>query len=53
MINIKKYISDNVKDILKTEKNIKIQSVVKEWMAKVKVPNRVKVEVDIDPYSFF
>ncbi len=39
--------------LLKTEKNIKIQSVVKEWMAKVKVPNRVKVEVDIDPYSFF
>ena len=39
--------------LLKTAKNIKIQSVVKEWMTKVKVPNRVKVEVDIDPYSFF
>lgn len=39
--------------LVKTAKNIRIQDVVKEWLKMVKVPNRVRVEVDIDPYSFF
>ena len=38
--------------LLKTAKNIKIQEVVKEWMKKVNVPSSVRVEVDVDPYSF-
>ena len=38
--------------LLKTEKNIKIQSVIKEWLAKINCPSGVKIEVDIDPYSF-
>lgn len=38
--------------LLKTAKNIRIQEVVREWLHKVKVPNQVRVEVDIDPYSF-
>ena len=39
--------------LLKTKKNVKIQSVIAEWMRRVKVPNGVKIEVDIDPYSFY
>lgn len=38
--------------LLKTAKNIKIQDVVREWLSKVKIPGNVRLEVDIDPYSF-
>lgn len=38
--------------LVKTSKNIKIQEVIKEWMAKITIPSAVKIEVDIDPYSF-
>lgn len=38
--------------LLKTARNIKIQAVVKEWLAKIKCPSNVRIEVDIDPYSF-
>ena len=38
--------------LLKTDKNIKIQEVVKVWLSKVSIPSNVRVEVDIDPYSF-
>lgn len=38
--------------LLKTGRNIKIQEVLKEWLQKVKIPAKVRVEVDVDPYSF-
>lgn len=38
--------------MLKTTKNINIQQVLAQWLKMVKVPSMVKVEVDIDPYSF-
>lgn len=38
--------------LLKTAKNIKIQSVLREWLAKVECPANVRIEIDIDPYSF-
>lgn len=38
--------------LLKTAKHIKIQEIVRQWLQKVKIPSRVRVEVDIDPYSF-
>ena len=38
--------------MLKTTKNINIQQVLREWQNMVKVPSTVKVEIDIDPYSF-
>ena len=38
--------------MLKTAKNINIQQVLMQWLQMVKVPASVKVEVDIDPYSF-
>ena len=39
--------------LLKTGKNVKIQELVREWLKRVKVPGTVRVEVDIDPYSFY
>ena len=38
--------------LLKTARNINIQEVVKKWLSMVNVPPSVRVEVDIDPYSF-
>ncbi len=38
--------------LLKTDKNIKIQEIARQWLQKVKIPNKVRVAVDIDPYSF-
>ena len=38
--------------LLKTERNIDIQKVLKEWLNMVKIPSDVRAEVDIDPYSF-
>ena len=39
--------------LLKTAKTIQIQEVIREWLKKVSIPSSVRVEVDIDPYSFF
>jgi primosomal protein N' (replication factor Y) len=38
--------------MLKTTRNINIQQVLHEWRNMVKIPSTVKVEIDIDPYSF-
>lgn len=38
--------------LLKTARSINIQEVLKVWLAKVGIPGSVRVEVDIDPYSF-
>lgn len=39
--------------LVKTAKNIRIQNVLGQWLQKVKIPSSVRVEVDIDPYSFY
>jgi len=38
--------------LLKTRREAHIQPVLREWLAKVKVPGSVRVQVDVDPYSF-
>jgi primosomal protein N' (replication factor Y) (superfamily II helicase) len=38
--------------LLKTKRNVNIQAVLRQWLAKVKVPASVRVQVDVDPYSF-
>ena len=38
--------------LLKTLKIINIQVVLKKWLSLVNIPNNVRVEVDVDPYSF-
>lgn len=38
--------------LLKTAKNINIQEVIKKWLSMVKIKSNVRVDVDINPYSF-
>lgn len=38
--------------LLKTRKSLSIQKVLSDWMARLQPPNAVKVQIDIDPYSF-
>ena len=38
--------------LLKTLKTINIQAVVQKWLKDLSLPSNIKVEIDIDPYSF-
>lgn len=38
--------------LMKTAKSINIQEVMKKWLKMVKVKNNVRIDVDINPYSF-
>ncbi len=38
--------------LLKTAKNVNIQEVLKKWLGMVKVKSNVRVDIDINPYSF-
>jgi len=38
--------------LLKTARSVKIQEPLRAWLAKVKVPASVRLQVDVDPYSF-
>lgn len=38
--------------LLKTAKTVKIQEIVRKWLRKVEAPKNVRINVDIDPYSF-
>lgn len=38
--------------LLKTEKNINIQKVLQSWLSLIKTSGNVRIEADIDPYSF-
>ena len=38
--------------LLKAKREVNIQAVLREWLATVKVPTNVRVQVDVDPYSF-
>jgi len=38
--------------LLKARRDVPVQPLVAEWLGRVPVPNHVRVQVDIDPYSF-
>jgi primosomal protein N' (replication factor Y) len=38
--------------LLKARRDVHVQTLVAEWLNQVAVPNTVRVQVDIDPYSF-
>jgi primosomal protein N' (replication factor Y) len=38
--------------LVKAERSVAVQPVLRDWLARVKVPSSVRVQVDIDPYSF-
>ena len=39
--------------LLKTRRNIAPQPLVRAWLEGVKIPSSVRVQIDIDPYSFY
>jgi len=38
--------------LVKARRDVNLQAVLREWLARVKVPGNVRVQVDVDPYSF-
>lgn len=38
--------------LLKTEKHINIQSILQKWLGMINISGNVRLEADIDPYSF-
>lgn len=39
--------------LVQAERSVDIQAYLRAWLAKVKVPNAVRLTVDVDPVSFF
>ena len=38
--------------LLKTARDVNIQAVLRDWLARAEVPKRTRVQIDVDPYSF-
>lgn len=38
--------------LVKARRGVNLQAVLREWLARVKVPSTVRVQADVDPYSF-
>jgi primosomal protein N' (replication factor Y) len=38
--------------LVKTRRDANLQAIVADWLAQTKLPNAVRLQLDIDPYSF-
>jgi primosomal protein N' (replication factor Y) len=38
--------------LLKTERQVNLQAILRQWIGAVRVPTNVRVQIDVDPYSF-
>ena len=38
--------------LVKARREVNVQKILSDWLAPLKLPNAVRVSVDIDPYSF-
>jgi primosomal protein N' (replication factor Y) len=38
--------------LVKAERGVNLQAVLRAWIEPVKVPSNIRLQVDIDPYSF-
>ena len=38
--------------LLKAEKSVAVQPIIRDWLVKVRIPGTVRVAVDVDPYGF-
>ncbi len=38
--------------LVKARRDVNLQAVLRQWLARVRVPSNVRVQVDVDPYSF-
>ena len=39
--------------LLKAKREVNVQAAVRDWLARARWPTKVRVQVDVDPYSFF
>ncbi|MEK9726019.1 MAG: primosomal protein N', partial [Rhodospirillaceae bacterium] len=39
--------------LMKTARDVNVQTAVREWFRRARWPKKVRVQVDVDPYSFF
>jgi primosomal protein N' (replication factor Y) len=38
--------------LVKTQRQVNIQAVLRQWLSAVRFPSNVRVQIDVDPYSF-
>ncbi|KEO55714.1 primosomal protein N' [Thalassospira permensis] len=38
--------------LIRADKQVRLQAMIHDWLSKVKTPGSVRVQIDIDPYSF-
>jgi primosomal protein N' (replication factor Y) len=38
--------------LVKAPRGFRLQALLRSWLAEAKLPNAVRLQVDIDPYSF-
>ncbi len=38
--------------LIKAERQVNLQAVLRQWLSAVRIPSNVRVQVDVDPYSF-
>ncbi|MFH1806181.1 MAG: primosomal protein N' [Pseudomonadota bacterium] len=38
--------------LVRVDKQVRLQSVIHDWLSRVKTPGSVRIQIDIDPYSF-
>ncbi|MBM3581094.1 MAG: hypothetical protein FJX37_03915, partial [Alphaproteobacteria bacterium] len=38
--------------LLKAPRAVAVQNIVRDWLARVRLPRGVRVQVDVDPYGF-
>ncbi|MFN7663045.1 MAG: hypothetical protein ACK5PQ_04950 [Alphaproteobacteria bacterium] len=39
--------------LVKSERGIKIQSFLKKWVKISQIPTHIRLQIDMDPYSFY
>ena len=39
--------------LVRADKQVRLQNIIRHWLARQKIPAKVDVRLDIDPYSFF
>ncbi len=38
--------------LLKAKKDVPVQAILKQWIRSARIPKKIRVQVDVDPYSF-
>jgi primosomal protein N' (replication factor Y) len=41
-----------IRFLIKSQKDINLQDEMRKWLRRTSIPQKVRIQVDIDPYSF-